>query len=361
MRRYDVQFLDAITNIPILSINSVNRDTTVNTGALQIEFDIPTATYASPLTAGYLRIHGLPLPTVAAASKLNGSKVLVYAGMHKGLPLANPSTYGLIAQGTVLQAFGNWLGTEQTLEIQMMPFTGSSSRQINTSALPFVAGSSNTISIALNKGMPLTDVTSAVLTAYFGSKFTIDMSGIHAPPLMLTENVSMYNKSLQEFAIWIRRYTQKMHLVTDDGRVYSGYEIDASRGVIRVIDNELPPLANVGNTIILKPEEFIGQPTWVNVISVQATIVLRSDIKLGDVIQFPKMPTLTNASVMNQYRQSSVFSTMFQVLGADASVRHVGDFRSPSAQSWVTVINAVELTQVNQRFNYNNLNVGNIA
>ncbi len=361
MRRYDIKFLDAITGMLLLWVTSTNADSTVNTGALQVEFDIPTATYASPLSASYLRVYGLPLATVATANKLNGSTVIISAGMHKGLPLANPLEYGLIAKGTVLQAFGNWIGTEQTLEIQMMPFTGSSVQTPAYRALPQNALTKHTLSAVFKKGTPVLSIAKNILTAYYGSTFTINTDGAKAPDLVLTENVSLYHKSLQEFAIWLKTYTQGIVKVTSDGRVYSGYEIDASQGVIRVIDNWLPPLSPLNSIIVLKPEEFIGQPTWVSVVTIQATVVLRSDIKLGDLIQFPKMPTITTSSVANQYRQSSVFSTTFQVLGADASIRHVGNFRSPDSKSWVTVINAVEAPLIIGNFNYNTLNVGNIA
>ena len=361
MRRYDIKFLDAITGMLLLWVTSTNADSTVNTGALQVEFDIPTATYASPLSAAYLRVYGLPLATVATANKLNGSTVIISAGMHKGLPLANPLEYGLIAKGTVLQAFGNWIGAEQTLEIQMMPLTGSSVQTPVYSALPQNALTKHTMSLNIKKGTPILDIATNILTAYYGSTFSIDTLGVGAKDLVLTENVSLYHKSLQEFAVWLKKYTQGMRKATSDGRVYSGYEIDSSKGVIRIIDNELPPFSAPSSIIILKPEEFIGQPTWVGVVSVQATVVLRSDIKLGDMIQFPKMPTISTSSVANQYRQSSVFSTMFQVLGTDASIRHVGNFRSADSKSWVTVINAVQTSQINSNFNYNSLNVGNIA
>jgi hypothetical protein len=37
--------------------------------------------------------------------------------MAKGLPLADPTQAGLLVQGTIQQAFGNWEGTNQTLDI----------------------------------------------------------------------------------------------------------------------------------------------------------------------------------------------------------------------------------------------------
>jgi hypothetical protein len=40
-------------------------------------------------------------------------------GMSKGLPLANLGQQGLIAQGIIWQAFGNWTGTNQTPELIM--------------------------------------------------------------------------------------------------------------------------------------------------------------------------------------------------------------------------------------------------
>jgi hypothetical protein len=42
-------------------------------------------------------------------------RIQVFGGMSKGLPLANAVQSGLLMDGTIQQAWGNWQGTEQNI------------------------------------------------------------------------------------------------------------------------------------------------------------------------------------------------------------------------------------------------------
>lgn len=358
MRAYKIIFSDPVTKLPVETFTSLNVDGTVNPGALNIEFDLPTAAYARPLSSGHLKIWGVSLPQMASANLFNGLEVAIYAGMHKGLPLANPKQYGLIIKGTVFQAFGNWIGTEQTLEFQFVPYTGSSAPNyepsLNISLPPLVKQPK--IALNFSKGTPLLDVIKTVLTGVYGKQYAINTNGVGAPPLLIKEPLYSTSMTLQQFAVLVERLSFSLHPETESGEPYGGYQIVASKGVIYVSDDEnafvVTPIDR--EVILINPTDLIGQPTWVGVRTIQAMLVLRADISLGDVIQFPKVPTISSASSYSRFRSGSIFNSNFRVLGADTSIRHIGNFRSPSAKSWVTVVNAVQMAST---VNYQDLNI----
>lgn len=86
-------------------------------GALNIELDILNYGYDSPAGQSFVRIWGIPLQEIAQASNLNMQNIQVYGGMQKGLPLANPAQAGLLVQGQIQQAFGNYISVNQTLDL----------------------------------------------------------------------------------------------------------------------------------------------------------------------------------------------------------------------------------------------------
>ena len=90
-------------------------------GALNIEFDLPVYSFDAFEGQQFIRVWGVGLQMLGQAANLNGQNFQLYAGMQKGLPLANPAQAGLIAQGQVFQAFGNWEGVNQTLDLIINP------------------------------------------------------------------------------------------------------------------------------------------------------------------------------------------------------------------------------------------------
>src|SRR5579875_2215617 len=94
-------------------------------GALNIELDVPVSPMSTPLAGSYLRVWGISLQEIAQWNDLQGKAIDVYAGMQKGLPLAKPQQAGLIFHGKIFQAFGNWQGTNQTLDLIINPDLGT--------------------------------------------------------------------------------------------------------------------------------------------------------------------------------------------------------------------------------------------
>src|SRR5262249_10576948 len=127
MRFYDVQIGDTASGLHYTS-HPRGPAFPPDPGALNIEMDIQ-AVGKMPTYEAYLRIWGVGIDIIGQARNLNappggaGLPITVKGGMGKGLPLANPSQAGVLVKGTIFQAYGNWVGVNQTLDIKMIPGT----------------------------------------------------------------------------------------------------------------------------------------------------------------------------------------------------------------------------------------------
>ncbi len=116
MRSYDILITQPSTGALVQRFTSRDASGRAIPGALNIEWDIPVAPFATPMGAAWVRVWGVSLAQISQSSDLNGMNIQVFGGMQKGLPLANPMQYGLLVQGQIFQAFGNWIDTNQTLQ-----------------------------------------------------------------------------------------------------------------------------------------------------------------------------------------------------------------------------------------------------
>src|SRR5581483_5035735 len=83
--------------------------------------------------------------------------------------------------------------------------------------------------------------------------------------------------------------------------------------------------------------DLVGQPTWIQAPNIQFHTIMRADLNVWDKITMPAT-LVTNSQQANSalVNQRASFQGGFRIV----SMRHVGDFRSPSADSWVTVFEA---------------------
>ena len=81
---------------------------------------------------------------------------------------------------------------------------------------------------------------------------------------------------------------------------------------------------------------MIGQVTWIDYQTVQLNCVMRADLHVGDYIKMPPGQVTTTAQSYSQFRQGSVFQGTFQI----SRIRHVGNFRQPMGEAWITTIDA---------------------
>jgi hypothetical protein len=131
--------------------------------------------------------------------------ITVKAGMAPGLPLATAqSAYaGTIMKGRIFQAFGNWVGTDMTIDFMCMAGPDASKK---TTAFSNPTPPKN---IVLNwkKGKQLKEpLKKALETAFPNLKVVIDISDKLIAP---QDQVGFY-ANLDQFGDYLRRITQSV-------------------------------------------------------------------------------------------------------------------------------------------------------
>jgi hypothetical protein len=308
-------------------------------GALQIELDIPGAALASPAFAGAaVKIYGIPLSMISQANNLRFKNIKVYGGFKAGLPLANPAQSGLLVQGYIFQSFGNWSGTEQSLVLVIL--AGAAPANTAKPATP------PNLVFNMPKGTPMSGAIQSTLTAAFpGMTTNINIS----PNLTLLADEQHVASSPEEFGRYIKRTSKG--IITTDG--YSGVDIVPKGNTFNVFDNitpQKPASTTPGSTQAASPaktiafQDLIGQPTWLESPNIQFKCPMRADINIGDMVTLPQTQTTntigSGSSIINQ-------NVAFQGTFFVGSIRHVGNFRQPNADAWVTVFDAAATNVVN--------------
>jgi hypothetical protein len=294
------------------------RNGQTNPAALLVELDIAGWNGANPDTNSSLRISGLGLNDLGNASDLNGLAITVQAGMAKGLPLANPAQAGIIAKGLIFQAFGNWIGTSQTLDL-VLQSGGSSDDPDAPGNFPFV----------MAPGTPLgTAIKNTLAIAMPGIPVTVNVS----PNLVLNFTQTGHYSTRAAFSSFVNALSRGII----GGTSYAGVQITTNGASIVVFDGSAP-----ANTKAIAFQDLIGQPTWIQSQMISFKTVLRADIIQGDVVTLPQ--TLFTQSTAGSQRflanpQSSLtFSGQYQVF----QVHHYGNSRAPAADAWNTTFQAV--------------------
>ena len=312
-----------------------------NPAALQIELDGGTSNQTDPDSNGaYLRIWGVGLEDLGNAKDFNFLNISVSAGMAKGLPLANPQQAGVVISGTISQAFGNWIGTEQTLDFIITP--GGSSGD--------AGGSSGGDSGAGN--FPFNWPANTPITAAIAQTLSTGLPGIEQSIHVSTVLVANYDvvgfyTSLKQFADFIDGLS-----VSLVGKDYPGITIALNDNAVSVSDGTgisagSLAMAQVDGTVtngasaaskLIEFQSLIGQPTWIGSGVISVKTVLRADIQVNDIVTLP--PTIANATgaafpaySANPSQYAVNFGGgKFQV----SQVHHFGNFRQPAADAWAT-------------------------
>lgn len=115
--------------------------------------------------------------------------------------------------------------------------------------------------------------------------------------------------------------------------------IGIQAGQIVVYDTTYAP-----TPIQLNFNDFIGQPTWIDVNQIQVQMVLRADLQQGAIVKMPQglqnapgVITTTSAAMPSSIKYQTTFQNNFQV----NELRQVGNFRSSDAAGWVTIANCL--------------------
>lgn len=286
-------------------------------GALNVEFDIPVSTMSAPLGSAFIRVWGVALQTLAQSNNLNNQQIKVFGGMAKGLPLANPAQQGLLVQGTIFPAFGNWEGTDMTLDMYVVAPFGA----------PSIPAAKNIVH-NWQQGQPLANAIKSTLgVAFPGFKLNINIS----PNLVQSFTDTGFYQTLEQYGTYIRQISKSILGASE----YPGVLISSNGETINVSDGTQ---ASSGPKQI-QFQDMVGQPTWIapNIINVKT--VMRGDLKILDQVKLPPSLATTTAASAPQFRSNSAFQGTFQV----NTLRHLGNFRQPDARSWVTTMDLAVL------------------
>ena len=293
-------------------------------GALNLEIDLPVSQFHTPQGGGTFRLSGVGVRMIGQSANLNGQNVVLSAGMGKGLPLAtaayNAGQSGIILQGQIWQAWGNWTGTEQTLDFVIFP-----------GDLTPAGG----VSFNWQAGQSLSSAIATSLTQAFPKyKQSINVAALQVPKGATQADTAM---SLMDFARMLNDITRPVGL--KQFKDYPGVTATTDGKTIYVFDRTAPP----SKTVKLAFQDLIGQPTWLGPTTITFQTVMRADIDVGDYITFP-------AGIVSPYAQltagavgpnvpaqsKSVFQGTFAIVG----MQHFGNFRQPDAASWNTTFRA---------------------
>lgn len=375
------------------SVGDLNKKTPIS-GALNIEFDFPVGFMGNPAGNATLRIWGVNRNDISQAFLLEGNTILVYGGMMKGLPLANAKLAGLLLSGFVYQAWGNWQDTVQTLDMVITPYNTPSIANAlpppapTTKAAPAptpVAKSATTKSttgtrwsenpvLTFNWNYPKTqNFSTALMRVIRGflaqdtpAKFEVSIDptlDTMAADVVFTGKI-VGDKGLDDL---LAKVNDVSKAALGDPPNYPGVSVSfarfASEGVVVITDGSQPQQAQpkpqtapatVMPGVTVLPEQtatapkkinfvdIIGQPTWLSYGTISVKFVMRADLALMDNIYFPFTPQVgitPQAAISQDTKNKLVFEGGYRV----NSLRHLGGFKSPDANSWVTVVEALKV------------------
>ena len=97
--------------------------------------------------------------------------------------------------------------------------------------------------------------------------------------------------------------------------------------------------------------DLVGQPTWIFANQIQIRTVLRGDISVGSMISLPLgSPSLPGfvETTYPAFPSSIKYSTAFTGNFIVQAVRHVGNYRMPDGNAWISIFNATPVISTDQ-------------
>lgn len=369
MRYYSLQIFQTGSTPPPYTFTSHPDGPSgpMDPGALKIECNAIVAPMGIPYGgsnpggggdygSSWIRVWGIPLQLIGQAYNLSAPtgtatptwSAILTGGMAQGLPLANPSQIGVLIQGTIFRAIGNWIGTDMTLDLYLAP--GPVTQVQNFQAAGWPNQPSNNFTFHWPAGQPIANAIKATLgTAYPDVPLKISVN----PQLVLDRDVNGTYTTIQQFAQFLNEKSNAMLGVGN--AQYTGIQTWFQGGTLSLSDfsqqgpgqssqatGGTPGVTQKTTTINI--QDLVGQPTWVASNTIQVTTVARGDIAMGDQITLP--PTLTavtqagalaNTLPLGQNRFGLSFNGTITV----QSVHHTLNYKSPQGQAWVTIFDCI--------------------
>lgn len=300
-----------------------------NYGALDIFLDIFQMDYTNPASNGSIKLFGIDYATLK--QDYTYATISISIGMTKGLPLVNTTIPPLqIVKGMITQAYGNWQGKNVTLDIVFVPYF-------------FYATNPPTFNFYWKKGDTLQKaVIDTLNTAFKPTGYQPVITGGFSPALVYTQDVpSLPYSSLFAFSKQINKLSKQIN--TDSN--YPGASIVSTAHGFLLTDGTIAD--NNSNVTNIKYTDIIGNLTWVNYGELQFKTTMRGDLSIGNYVNLPKgVPIINTLNSYAQIRNNIAYSGNWLI----NKIHHVGSFRKPDADSWVTVINVIAPVQLQAGF-----------
>ena len=331
MRFYDITItppLEEPSRFKAFSFSSQSGFGSDNYSCLKVDLDIYQNAYHQYASNGYARVFGVNLKDLGQIGNYNpvitsdGRKVqlcgiAIQVGMSKGLPYANPKQRGIILEGAIIQAFANWQGTEVTLDLVIVPGYVDPNALRN---IPF-----NWYSKSQNQ-----ELTDAVKTALKIAYPTANINGSFSSGLIYTEDTQGQNFDLLTLSSTINQISKTIK----KDPTYTGAVITVNSEGFFLTDSAITPAA----TRQIAFTDVIGNLTWLGINTIQAKVVMRGDLNIGDYISFQSgIPVLNVVNNNSQYRNRISFNGVFFI----TKLHHVGSSRQADGNAWVTIIEAI--------------------
>jgi hypothetical protein len=313
-------------------------------GALDVDFDI---TVTGGAAVGQLTIKGITQADISQSTYLTGARIQVFGGFTNGLPLANDQVahQGLICDGQIYPAFGNWTGNDLSLTFIIKPGTQSG-----------IGGPTDPKNIVHNlpTGTPLSSaIQQALTTAFPNSTFLMNIS----QSLKLNQPDQGFYQGMEQYMNYIKSLSHSI-LGTPSTTGYQGVQAFPIGYQQYLITDFTSP----GSTIQLLFEDLIGQPVWIGVNTISVKVAMRADINAamasGGPVQI-KLPannnvpllvttqpggalSLSNYGMTNYYEHGN--QLLFSGTWTVSNIRHIGHYRQPTGTDWVSIIEATSAT-----------------
>jgi hypothetical protein len=328
MRYYEIIITPPSGNgsieFPTIKYSTLNNSGGTNGSALQVELDIFQAPFHQPAQNqnSYIKISGIEFKNISQYANLNPNNgnscgIKVYVGMSKGLPYANPKQSGIIIDGAILQAWANWQGNQTSLEIII---TGS------------VYNPPEDINLYLNwtQGQTLEQAVRESLNNAYKNPL-IPINGSFSPNLIYTETQASRPMPLIPFSQYINQVSKQINPSPN----YVGATIARRADGFFLSDGtSFPdPIINV------EFQDIIGNLTWIDTAIVQAKLVMRADLNIGQMIIFPKgIPFINTAGSFAAARTNVNFGSGKFII---SSIRYNGNSRQADGNSWCVIVDCI--------------------
>jgi hypothetical protein len=303
--------------------------------AWNIEMSIPLTSADLPQGNNFLRIWGIPLTQIRQAANLNGKNIVMYGGMAPGLPLATPPAYpangmGLLFKGYIFRAYGNWIGTAQTLDLNILPGEAPASPPPGSATTP-VGGTGSVdnpqnFTIKWPAGMTLSQALKNCIKVALPN--AIQKLDTISPALVSGQNIdSAPFPSFGALSEQVRSWSTSIIKTPN----YSGVSLLWDGNTVSAWDSIA---ASTANPVQINFQDFIGQPTWLAPLLVSAKFVMRADLSVGQTVILPNaLVTNTQGGASSIANQQPSFEGKYTI----TKLWHCGESRNPSADAWVTI------------------------